>query len=94
MTVRELLHRMDARELTEWIAYDRIVPGGSGRTNLLLAQLLALNANLNRDRKRRPAPYEPDRLVPFFHPYDPPAPVADKALSAGARFIAYLKGKS
>lgn len=51
MTVPSLLQRVSARELSEWMAYDAVEGLPDRRVELLLAQLLALTANVHRDPK-------------------------------------------
>ena len=48
-TVEELLDRVSARELTEWIAYSSIEPFQDERQDLLLATVAAILVNANRD---------------------------------------------
>jgi hypothetical protein len=45
MTVKELLERMDSRELTEWRAYYNIDPWGEERADLRQAQTSAIMAS-------------------------------------------------
>jgi hypothetical protein len=51
MTVGELHSRMDSRELSSWMAYDRIE---ASRTDRLIATLCALMFNVHRDKSARP----------------------------------------
>ncbi len=95
MTVRELLARMDSRELSEWMAFDRIEPIGSGRANLALAGLSAITANVNRDSKRHPEPYAPDAFVAFFLPLRQGLARPVRAATAAARrFKDFLLSRS
>jgi hypothetical protein len=48
MTHAELLCRISSRELSEWMALASLEPLGQERIELLLAQLLALTANVHR----------------------------------------------
>jgi len=48
MTHAELLTRISSRELSEWMALYSIEMFGQDRVELLLAQLLALTANVHR----------------------------------------------
>lgn len=95
MTVRELLKRIDSEELTEWMAFDRIEPIGSGRTNLAVAGLAALTANLNRDRGKHPEPYQPAAFLDYYLPYTDPAEraAAKKSIHAGRRLMNFLRGR-
>ena len=47
----ELLQRTSSRELSEWMAYDAVEGLPDRRREVLLASLLALTANINRDPK-------------------------------------------
>ena len=50
MTVRELLQRIDSRELTEWIAYDTVEPIGAVRTDLAAGIISSTVANCHRGK--------------------------------------------
>lgn len=50
MTVRELERRVDAREMREWMAFDRVEPFGDWRADWRLAQLTAPVANALRGK--------------------------------------------
>lgn len=62
-TRRELLDGMDSRELSEWIAYDRVepIPQPWQETGLLAAILCNL---LGTGRRRSPADFIPARRAP------------------------------
>lgn len=56
MPVGEMLARTTSAELTEWMAYEQMTgPLGPERMDILAAQLCAVVANANRDRKSRAA---------------------------------------
>lgn len=63
MTVGELLQRISADELTEWMAYERIAgPLGPDRGDYQAGVIAATIANVNRkknSRKYRPADFIP-----------------------------------
>ena len=63
MTVRELLARIDAHELAEWVAYSQIEPFGPLREDHRAGSIAAAALN----------PYSKKRLVPsgFFPELDP-----------------------
>lgn len=90
MTVKRLLREIDSAEIAEWMAFDRLEPIGSGRSNLLAARSFAYQANVNRDRTKRPEPYDADDFVPFFDVYTPPAP----AKNVDALVIEFFKNRS
>jgi len=50
MTVRELLSRMDSRELAEWVAYYSIEPFGNFRSDLNCGIVASTIANCNRSK--------------------------------------------
>jgi len=50
--VPELLARTSSRELSEWMAYDAVEGLPDRRVEILLASLLAMTANVNRDPKK------------------------------------------
>lgn len=52
MTVRELLSRIDSREISEWIAYENETgPLGSERLDHLVARLAATMVRVNVPKK-------------------------------------------
>lgn len=54
MTVGELLSRISSRELTEWMAYEKIAgPIGPRRGDILAAQIAATIQNVNRPKRRK-----------------------------------------
>ncbi|MDQ7019612.1 MAG: DUF4035 domain-containing protein [Robiginitomaculum sp.] len=53
-TVRELLARIDARELAEWQAYYRLEPFGEERADWRQAQTTAMIANVNLGKDAHP----------------------------------------
>lgn len=69
MTVSELLARVSSRELSEWMAYAELEPFGSPRSDRLEAlagQELTLLANVNRDPKKKSAPYRIEEFMPWL----------------------------
>lgn len=72
MTVEELLARMSGRELTEWMAYDRIDPFGSERDDLRAGSLASPLVNLwlaKGETRTRPSDW-----IMKFDPPEPPDP--------------------
>ena len=64
MTVRELLERIDSRELTEWAVFFSLEPWGAEVEDWRFGMLASVIANANRDPKRRRKPYEPSDFMP------------------------------
>lgn len=54
MTVRELLERIDSRELAEWQAYYGIEPWGEERADQRTAEITVRLANYLRGEKQEP----------------------------------------
>jgi hypothetical protein len=65
--VKRLMREMDSEEYAWWLAYDRIEPIGALRSDLMLAQVCSILANVNRDSKKKPTPYE---LSDFLFEFD------------------------
>ena len=65
MTVRGLLSSVDARELAEWQAYERLEPWGEQRADLRQAITSCLFANAWRDAKAHKKPFEHAEFMPF-----------------------------
>jgi hypothetical protein len=64
-TVDELLDSISYEELALWGVYYSIEPFGEWRADVRSAQLAALTANINRDRKKRPQPFEIKDFMSF-----------------------------
>jgi len=64
MTVRELLERIDSRELTEWAVFFGLEPWGTEVEDWRAALIASTIANSYRDPKRRRKPYEPSDFMP------------------------------
>lgn len=63
-TVRELLGRIDSRELTEWMAYERLSgPLGGRRLDHAASLITAGVVNANRQRG---APRKPEQFLPAW----------------------------
>ncbi len=62
MTVEELGERMSSRELSEWLAFDRISPIGDERDDLRSAIVASTVANCHRARRE---PFTPQDFMPF-----------------------------
>jgi hypothetical protein len=64
MTVRELLGKLDSRELTEWMAYDGLDPIGQERDDLRAGIVASTVANCHSVK----AKFKPSDFVPKFGP--------------------------
>lgn len=67
MTVRELLARIDSRELSEWMAFFHLEPWGTEVEDLRAGIVAATVANANRDPKRQRKAYRPQDFMPQWH---------------------------
>ena len=78
---------LTADEIIDWIAYYSLEPFGEIKMDFRFANLMALTANINRDPKRRRAPYKPDDFMPK-PPAPPPTPeeVEQKVWAIMSRF--------
>lgn len=63
MTVRQLLVSMDAKELAEWMAYDRLEPFGEQRADLRSAMVCTIMANAWSGKGKR---LKVDDFMPKF----------------------------
>lgn len=68
MTVRELLARIDSRELAEWAAFFQLEPWGAEVEDFRAALVTAAIANAHRDPRRRRQPYKPTDFMPRREP--------------------------
>jgi len=64
MTVRELLSRVDSRELAEWVAYNSIDPIGNFRSDLQSGIIASTIANVNRGKHT--SPFSPQDFMPVL----------------------------
>ena len=69
MTVKELLSRMDSRELAEWVAYYSIEPFGDFRTDLVGGIVASTIANCNRSKHSRS--FKPSDFMPIGRNNEP-----------------------
>lgn len=65
---------ISAEELTEWMALYRLEPWGEERGDMRAALIASIIANVNRDPKKRPQPYELKDFMLKFEPDPPPDP--------------------
>lgn len=63
MTVEELGERMSGRELSEWMAYDRLSPIGEERADLRAGIVSSVIANTHRTKGD---PFKPQDFMPFL----------------------------
>ena len=87
---RRMLEEMRPSELGELLAEYAISPWGEWRADLRVAQNTALLANVNRDAKRQPEPFQPRDFM-FDHLMDAQRKEQDAA-ALSARIKASLKG--
>lgn len=71
MTVRELLERIDARELTEWRVFDALSPLPDIRADHHAALIASVDAEANRDRKARSEAFTRADFLLFQEPTEP-----------------------
>ena len=70
---RRMMRELSADEIVDWIAYYSIEPFGEYKMDARFANLMALEANINRDPKKRRRPFTPDDFMPK-PPAPPPSP--------------------
>jgi hypothetical protein len=64
MTVREMLSRIDSRELSEWLAYYGLNPWGPERADLRAGTIASTVANCMSDKGN----YKPSDFMPRYGP--------------------------
>ena len=64
MTVAELLARVSSKELTEWMAFDRLEPFGTNTQYLGPAITSSVVANVNRPKSKKAM--KPEDFMPKF----------------------------
>ena len=64
MTVRELLNRIDSRELSEWQAFFRLEPMPEQRADNRSGVIASVIANTNRAKNAKP--FEPKDFIPDY----------------------------
>lgn len=74
MTVGELGARMSSRELSEWMAYDRIEPFGEQRADLRQAMTTAAVYNSIEAQRKHPKWHKPGDHLPFAERSEPVTP--------------------
>ena len=92
-SVSELLQTVGSRELTEWMAFDTISPIGDWRGDYASAQVAAILAEVNRDKKSRPKQFTPRDFMPFLDREEDQHEVVKQVRSVFAPLIKRKKGK-
>jgi len=64
MTVRDLLNRIDSRELSEWQAFFSIEPMPEQRADYRSGVIASVIANTNRGKNAKP--FEPKDFIPDY----------------------------
>ena len=64
MTVRELLARIDSKELSEWMAYYELNPFGTVRDDLQAGIIASTIANVNRGKNDKS--FTPSDFMPYM----------------------------
>ena len=64
MTVRELLNRIDSKELTEWAVFFNLEPWGAEVEDWRSGLIASTIANVNRDPKKQRKPFTPGDFMP------------------------------
>lgn len=91
MTVRQLLAQTTSLELTEWRAFYDLEPFGDLVADQRHGIAQSLAANLQRDAKRRPEPYQPEDFIPWHEKHRKPANPNGKLLSDPEAQAALIK---
>ena len=79
---------MGGSEFVAWKAFLEVEPVADQRSDLHTAMLMALLANANRDRKKRPKIFElSEFMVDFLKRPDAPAPPSPAQLKAKFRAL-------
>lgn len=84
MTVGEMLSRMSAAELTEWMAFYKLEPFGDERADLRAGVVAATIVNVHRTSKNDPIA-QPMDFMPLSKQEDDPIKVSN------SRFINVIK---
>lgn len=61
-----MLEQMPSRLFKEWQAYYLLEPFGQWRDDYRMAILASILANINRDSKKHPTPFDPLDFMPDF----------------------------
>jgi len=85
VTVREMLGRIDSRELSEWVAYASIEPFGEKRQDLRFAKLAGTIVEVVKAAVG--AKGEPSKIEDFMLKFDPPKQQSVDNMKARLRAI-------
>lgn len=64
--MNELLGQISSREITEWMAYDKLEPFGERRADLRAGIVASTVANVFRNAKEHPRAFRADEFMPDF----------------------------
>ena len=84
MTVRELLARIDSRELSEWRVFFDFEPWGAEVEDWRAGLIASTIANANRDPKKTRKPFAPKDFMPQ---YDQPKQVEEQSWEEQAKIL-------
>jgi hypothetical protein len=87
--VRQLLAEIDARELTEWMAYDALDPIGDERGDWRAGIIAATVAN--RHRNKGETVHKPSDFVPRFG--EPERPTQEQLIEKAKLFALMMGGE-
>lgn len=87
MTVRELLSRIDSRELSEWRAYYGLNPWGPERADLRAGTIASTVANCLTDKG-----FKPSDFMPKYGPVPEEKPKTMQQLKDAAMKVALMMG--
>jgi len=86
LDVDAVLASLSSRQLAEWDAFERIEGGFGDRAAWdRMANMLALYAEVNRDKKKRTQPFKASEFMPWI---ERPAGAGTKRLRAGLTALA------
>lgn len=80
MSVKRAQREVDSAEFAEWMAYAEVEPFGPEREDQRAGIVAALIANVNRDSKKRPEPYDVEDFLPRWETRVAPPPTEDVQL--------------
>lgn len=69
-TVAELEASLSASEWLDWLRFFALEPYGAPAMDVVQAQMRSLLANINRNTKERPEPFEPREFLLFSQTQD------------------------